>query len=169
MQLIDAFEVVGTPLGTGVRATRDIPAQTRILRFTGTWVAAPDRHSLQVARDRHLRADGQEWAYLNHSCAPNCRIEFSDWTLVADRQIRAGEDLTFDYLTTEWDMAEPFQCRCGAAGCRGRVGGLKHLPPAEQASLRRRCSPYLAGLLSSDASAGPPPDEPCPPGAFACT
>jgi SET domain-containing protein len=38
--------------------------------------------------------------YINHSCEPNCNVEDGDessLTLVANRYIKAGEELTIDY------------------------------------------------------------------------
>ena len=36
--------------------------------------------------------------------------------LTALRPISEGDELTFFYPSTEWAMAEPFECGCGAAG-----------------------------------------------------
>lgn len=60
--------------------------------------------------------------YVNHSCDNNTVVRnFCD---VAVRDIRAGEEITSDY---EADGAgQRFECRCGAAKCRGSVG--KHEP-----------------------------------------
>lgn len=154
MQLIDAVEPHDNALGRGLRATRPIPAETPILRICGTPVAAPDRYSIQADEGRHLLPDGRVWGFLNHSCAPNCRIAFGDWTVVAVQGIAVGEELTFDYLTTEWEMATPFQCRCGAVDCRGLVRGFRHLSPEAQAHLVSRCSPYLARRFAEAVSVG---------------
>jgi hypothetical protein len=74
--------------------------------------------------------------------------------VVAVRDIPAGEELTFDYLTTEWEMATPFACRCGAADCRGLIQGFKHLSPEAQAHLISRCSPYLVRRFAAIVPAG---------------
>jgi hypothetical protein len=42
--------------------------------------------------------------------------------------VRPGDELTFFYPATEWDMAVPFDCTCGAPECLGRIAGAKHLP-----------------------------------------
>ena len=46
---------------------------------------------------------------------------------VAIQPINEGDHLTFDYSTSEWDMDEKFDCRCGAPKCRGHIGGAKYL------------------------------------------
>ncbi|MFA6110286.1 MAG: SET domain-containing methyltransferase [Candidatus Latescibacterota bacterium] len=154
MPLIDAVELHDHVLGRGLRATRPIPVEMPILEIRGTPVAAPDRYSIQIDEDHHLLPDGQAWGFLNHSCAPNCRIAFGDWTVVATREIGVGEELTFDYLTTEWEMATPFECHCGAVDCRGLIQGFKHLSPEAQVHLVSRCSPYLARRLAEAVSVG---------------
>lgn len=58
---------------------------------------------------------------FNHSCDPNVGVK-GQILVHARRTIKAGEELVFDYETT--DIAPtPFLCRCGAAECRGRIDG----------------------------------------------
>ena len=58
---------------------------------------------------------------INHSCDANVGIK-GQIILVARRKIQSGEELTFDYDTTEI-VAEPFQCQCGSAKCRNIIDG----------------------------------------------
>jgi len=58
---------------------------------------------------------------MNHSCDPNTRIRGRD--LIALRDIQPWEDVTFNYNTTEYAMAEAFRCRCGSPGCAGEIRG----------------------------------------------
>lgn len=60
--------------------------------------------------------------YTNHSCRPNVAFQVltpgeptneNDWKVVALREIRKGETLSFFYPSTEWEMDRPFDCRCG--------------------------------------------------------
>ncbi|CAL3973576.1 unnamed protein product [Diplocarpon coronariae] len=39
-----------------------------------------------------------------------------------------GDELTFFYPSTEWDMAQGFDCLCGARACRGYISGAKEMP-----------------------------------------
>ncbi len=64
--------------------------------------------------------DPERWRPLNHSCDPNAWLQGLD--LVARRDIAAGEEVTADYATFAGADAEPFDCRCGAADCRGTIG-----------------------------------------------
>lgn len=46
-----------------------------------------------------------------------------------DRAIKAGDDLTFFYPSTEWKSAKPFDCLCGAPKgvCVGNAAGSSYL------------------------------------------
>jgi len=43
------------------------------------------------------------------------------------RDLKAGEDLSFFYPSTEWDMGKPFECLCDAPKdvCLGQISGAK--------------------------------------------
>ena len=76
--------------------------------------------------------DGDE-KYMNHSCDPNTWW-LDDDTMIARWDIQPGEEVTYDYATTEVDV--PFEmtgCRCGATICRGTVSHLDYRKPAWQA------------------------------------
>ena len=74
-----------------------------------------ERHALDATRMKH------GFRFINHSCAPNtffrCTPERAE--VYALRDIAAGEELTVDYGESQHDGRLP--CRCGAAGCRGRI------------------------------------------------
>ncbi|XP_019845738.1 histone-lysine N-methyltransferase Su(var)3-9 isoform X1 [Bactrocera dorsalis] len=69
--------------------------------------------------------------FINHSCNPNLAV-FPFWINNLDinmprlaffslRPIKAGEELTFDYVRTDYEnlsAAEKVSCRCGAENCR---------------------------------------------------
>ncbi|KAG8059003.1 hypothetical protein GUJ93_ZPchr0002g26517, partial [Zizania palustris] len=67
--------------------------------------------------------------FINHSCSPNCRTE--KWMvngevcigIFATRNIKKGEELTFDYNYVRVSGAAPQKCFCGTAKCRGYIGG----------------------------------------------
>ena len=71
-------------------------------------------------------------AFINHSCRPNCRTdEFHGhiW-IIADRNIKEGEELTYDYSLYDGDGDAP--CRCGAPGCRGTMYDEEELKKARK-------------------------------------
>ena len=134
-----------------VLAAERIEAGVVVLHVKGRIVASPDRYSIQVGRDRHLAGPPDlppeesvadyGWRFLNHSCEPNAVLRGS--FLVALKDIPEGSEVTFDYNTTEWEMAHPFPCACGAPGCVGTVAGFRHLDPVT----RKRLSPLVADHL----------------------
>ena len=48
--------------------------------------------------------------------------------MIARRDIEKGEELSFFYPSTEWEMQAPFICLCGAANCIHVVAGARFLP-----------------------------------------
>ncbi len=122
-----------------VIATRRVNAGAAVLTIDGPVVAVPTRYTVQVGEREHVdaeaRADGSHpiWRFLNHACEPNTRLVGR--TLVARSDIEVGDEVTFDYDTTEWDMAAPFPCRCGAASCRVVIRGYRHLTAAQREQL----------------------------------
>ena len=53
--------------------------------------------------------------FINHSCAPNCEIDIRKQRVYvfAKRNIKAGEEITYDYDTEYFDMhIKPKGCRC---------------------------------------------------------
>ena len=140
--------------GWGSFATEPIAAGEVVAAFGG-WVVnreylstvSHDRQarSIQIADDLYLvSSDEREPGdMLNHSCDPNCGLLGSQ-VLVAMRDIAPGEEITFDYNTFEYEIDQGGgQCTCGAATCRGRVPGFKHVA----ADVRARYGEYIAEYL----------------------
>ena len=128
----------------GLFARAPLEAGERLIHFQGTLGPAPSRFSLQVGMGLHLHGQpDQPEEFLNHACEPNCYIEFDTLTLRTLRAVPVDEEVTFNYLTTEWDFRAPFQCGCGSPRCFGHLRGYRHLD-AEQ---RRRLEPWVAPFL----------------------
>jgi len=144
-----------TATGEGVFARRALAAGDSILDIEGERVPEPTRHSIQLGLDLHIECanaiDAEDmrarfpWRFLNHRCEPNAIVVGR--TLVAHRAIAAGEEITFDYTTTEAAMAEPFRCGCGAARCLGEVRGFLALAPDEQRARAGFVAPHLKAFL----------------------
>lgn len=41
--------------------------------------------------------------------------------------LREGDELSFFYPSSEWDMAQPFDCLCKQAECHGTISGAKNM------------------------------------------
>jgi len=105
-----------------------------------------DYLSVQVSEDTDV-LDPHVVAYLNHSCDPNTRIDTVRFRVVARRDIAPGELLTFFYPETEWEMASPFACHCGAPRCLKTIGGARHLDRETMA--RYEPSPHILRLMEA--------------------
>lgn len=64
---------------------------------------------------------------LNHSCDPNLIINTNTWNILAKKNINFGDELTFNYLQTEFIVSESFQCSCKSSNCYGYIQGYKFL------------------------------------------
>lgn len=116
-----------------VIAEDDIKNGTVILQLKGIIKTVPNKYSLQLGHERHLypTSEGNEkmhelvWPYLNHDCVPNAKIDLDKLRLIAVKDIKKNSEITFDYETTEWEMSNPFQCKCKSDKCRGLIKGKK--------------------------------------------
>lgn len=136
--------------GSGLWCDEDVASGCVVIEFDGDVSPDPARYSVQVGIDEHVHPDEDavasrdltrfRWRFLNHSCAPTCRVDGR--RLVALRELAAGEELTFDYNATEWDLAEPFRCSCGACG-GSIVRGFAHLDDRARALRRGRTAGHL--------------------------
>jgi len=140
-------------------AARDFAPGDLVVAITGHEVRVPTRYTLQLAPGSHIDAEPQpgavggypEWRFLNHSCDPNTMVRGK--TFVARRAIRRGDELTFDYESTEWDMATPFSCECTSRNCRSMIRGYRHLSAKSRAQLGALTAPHLLTLAVHDSAA----------------
>ena len=144
-------------------AARVVVEGERLFMINGELTTVPTRFSVQVGQSIHVDLPGDVvleeildryyWRFMNHSCEPNATIRGRE--VHALRAIRQWEEITFDYNTTEYDMAEPFDCRCGSPRCAGRVRGFRYLSRADQERLRRHLASHLLTILDgADPKAG---------------
>lgn len=137
--------------GSGVFALRDLAAGESLLEYRGrrlTHAEADERygdnhyggHTFLFTLNEHYVIDGADGGnaarWINHSCAPNCQaflIESREpgtakdrVVLEALRDIRAGEELTYDYgivleVRQTAKLKQIWACRCGSANCTGTL------------------------------------------------
>jgi SET domain-containing protein len=84
--------------------------------------------------------------YSNHSCNANLGMR-GEITFVALRDIRAGEELTHDWATTD-DGDYSVQCNCGSPQCRGTLTGKDWQRPELQKRYAGYFSAYLAEKIA---------------------
>jgi uncharacterized protein len=132
--------------GRGVFALKPIAKGTRIIEYKGTLITdkeADRRYSRMHENSPHTmlfsldggwvidatrRGNSARW--INHSCAPNCEIEEEGRRVFIDagRDIRAGEELTYDYNLQIGEKhtkkaKREHACFCKARRCRGTMLG----------------------------------------------
>ncbi|WVR00284.1 hypothetical protein IAU59_007427 [Kwoniella sp. CBS 9459] len=134
-------------------AARDFAPGERITKLTNISLAPEKAYSsVQFGtgpRD-HLELNS-DLLFMNHSCDPTAELHLpshrpEEWEVRVrvrargrdqssspsesddeDGGIKEGEAITFFYPSTEWDMAQGFDCSCGAANCLGKIQGAKYL------------------------------------------
>ncbi len=90
--------------------------------------------------------------YSNHSCNPNLGMR-GEITFVAMRHIRAGEELTHDWATTD-NNDYSVECTCGAANCRKILTGKDWQKPELQKRYASYFSAYLADKIARQSMLG---------------
>ncbi len=83
--------------------------------------------TVQTAANRHITLMPEFLQYINHSCAPNVFFNTATMQLVCLSALQPGDEFTFFYPSTEWEMAQPFVCNCGSTGCLQLINGASHL------------------------------------------
>jgi len=122
----------------GLFAITDIASGTRIVAYLGEKITKSEsarrlaNHNTYIFHfDYQYDIDGATLAntarYINHSCDPNCAVEYTAETIwiVAIKDIHAGEELSFNYGYDARDYAT-FPCRCGARNCCGYILGREY-------------------------------------------
>lgn len=140
--------------GTGVFAGEDIAAGERIRLVDGDIVFRVNRTRedalsnpdwIGIGRNRWIDPRGI-LRFLNHSCEPNVGVvtpEADLVAIVAMRDISGGEELTFDYSTTECDPLWEMSCTCRSVRCRRTIRSILTLPRARY----EQYLPYVPGYF----------------------
>jgi SET domain-containing protein len=93
---------------------------TELYRARSVWSVGDDAYVGLLESDPEPSLDEN----LNHSCDPNAWLD-DEVTLTARRDIAAGEEITLDQGTWNFDEDDYLwdceACGCGAALCRGRL------------------------------------------------
>ena len=109
------------------------------------------RWTIQCAEGVHAMPLPENLKYVNHSCAPSVFFDIEKMQLAALTEIAVGQELTFFYPSTEWEMTESFQCSCGAAQCLGTISGAVAL--TDEQRKRYRLSPVVQKQIARQRAA----------------
>lgn len=134
-----SFRIRRSESGRGLFTEEPIQRGACIIEYTGRRAtraqmkADTGKYLFEVNKD--LTIDGNirtnTARFINHSCAPNCEIDIRTRRVFvfAKRNIKAGEELTYDYDTEYFDAhIKPKGCRCQKC--------LRRLRPANSSSSR---------------------------------
>jgi hypothetical protein len=95
----------------------------------GKVLSNPTYLTVQVDHDKHIMLQPEHLQYINHSCDPNVFFDTHRMKVVALKKIAEGDEMTFFYPSTEWNMVQPFKCFCGSGKCLGEIKGAAHINP----------------------------------------
>lgn len=117
------LKVKRSSAGLGLFTNSPIPKGSCIIEYTGRTLTDKEdeesNSSYLFLVNKRKTIDGAARSntarYINHSCRPNCEIEI--WServwVMAKRNIKPGEELSYDYDTEYFDThIKPKGCRC---------------------------------------------------------
>ncbi|HET8793430.1 MAG TPA: SET domain-containing protein, partial [Nitrososphaeraceae archaeon] len=151
-----SFEIKNTSnKGKGLFLKNPVRANECVINLTGKLSLKPhvnaSLNSIQIDDDTYIDVDEQQdWQYINHSCSPNMKLDLDIMGFVAIRDIDLGEEITFHYCTTEFDLLsknEDFCCRCGSTSCLEIIKGFSHLTQNQKQDLKPILISYLQRKL----------------------
>jgi SET domain-containing protein len=137
------LKVARSPVhGRGVFAAQSFRKGARIIEYTGRrvwWSAIPKEledprmYFFAIGDGKRVidpSVGGNEARFINHSCNPNCEVRERSARIFihARRNIKAGEELSYDYnLAIDDDVPRTkaieneAPCRCRSKNCRGTL------------------------------------------------
>lgn len=140
--------------GLSLFANKRFKKGDRIIYLKGKLVNAADSTPEAVQMSDNKFIDTKYLVpedFINHSCLPNTKLDTEKRWFIAIKNISKNKEITFNYLTTEWDMKKygaDFKCVCGSKNCFGHIKGFKYLSRAEKLKLKPLLSPLLSKKIS---------------------
>lgn len=119
--------------GLGGFARSDLCKGTRVIEYVGQPIDKQESARRCEANNVYIFSLNEQFdldgnvpwnpaRFLNHSCSPNCEaiLDGDHIWITAAGNIRAGEELTFNYGFDLDDFRE-YPCRCGSPACVGYI------------------------------------------------
>lgn len=118
-----SYTIKRSATGLGLYAIQDIPANTKIIQYTGIILSKDEADEASGRYLIHLNdtqtLDGKPRTntarYINHSCKPNSESHSTGrqvWVW-AKKAIKAGEEITMDYGEEYFDeFIKTMGCKC---------------------------------------------------------
>lgn len=140
----------------GLFAKRIIKKGSELFHFNGEMMDSAHTNrikSLQIDENKFLESTAETKFddFLNHSCNPNCYIDWKTLNLLALKDIRKGEELSFNYNISEYDLLDggnfSFKCKCGSKNCLEEIRGFRYLSKEQKNKIKEFISPFLKNKL----------------------
>jgi hypothetical protein len=123
--------------GVGVFSGVNLAAGTILFEIKGERVVHPEYDPYLADKNPNWMGIGYcEWIimptnhhglYINHSCNPNVIVN-DKLQVVTFTPVKAHEELTMDYSTTELDPDWKMECNCAEDNCRKILRSFQFLP-----------------------------------------
>ncbi|MEI9993804.1 MAG: SET domain-containing protein-lysine N-methyltransferase [Rhizomicrobium sp.] len=118
-------------------------------RVRSIWIVGEDAYLALPESDVDPSLDEN----LNHSCDANAWLA-DEVTLIARRDIAAGEEITMDQGTWNFDESEytvdAEDCTCGAPDCRVRLTERDWTLPAVRARYEGHFHPFVQAMIDAE-------------------
>lgn len=88
------------------------------------------KYAIQIGDNEYILTETIA-RFINHSCEPNMWWG-NNRTLIASRDIYPGEEITYDYSTSDTLIDYRMPCNCGSNKCRLIISNKDHLDPSWQ-------------------------------------
>ncbi|MCP4126103.1 MAG: SET domain-containing protein, partial [Gammaproteobacteria bacterium] len=104
-----------------------------------------EQYGFQCGIDRYSLPEGPS-REMNHSCDPSTWWTDSD-SLIARRDIQAGEEVTYDYSSCDIDIGLDIECNCGTQCCRGNISNRDFLDSRWQEQYGSNLPPHVLNAI----------------------
>jgi hypothetical protein len=88
---------------------------------------SPTYLTVQTGIAEHIHLKPEFLKFINHSCDPSVFFNTGSMQLECLKPIQPGDEFTFFYPSTEWDMAQPFECLCSSEKCLRHISGAANM------------------------------------------
>lgn len=163
VRVLNNFAIGQTHLGRAIFAARPFKINDVITQFTGPRLhesKVPKRYTgkndryIQISPDEYLGPSGEVDDLINHSCNPNAGLKFTESgiLLVAIKNIKVGDEITWDYSTTLFENTWQMRCDCQKPNCRKVIRDFVLLEKKLQEKYRRLgiIPPYIKEYMDSE-------------------
>lgn len=136
--IVKKGDVFGNQLG--VFTKKIFKKNQKIFLVKGQIKSKPSIYSFSISLYKHIEPRKENGIfdfghYMNHSCNPNTIVRIIHKPkkipyikVIARKNIKKDEELTFDYATLEYATVANSMCKCNAKNCRGIIHGFRDLP-----------------------------------------